>query len=197
MGLAEWQNRRDKIRHNTPDSVQHPQAEVVISWIFSTAGGSSWRSTCRPNTAGMRTSLAWHPRWPICTPRSSSSSQSGSTCGGTRGSGSSGWRSSETGSTWSWNGTNGGAKALETHKEKLERAVAFWVSWSLHGRVLFGERPYWWVHETRFYGSGSAPALQQFPITCETGPGTVHDTPEVNHSRMTHLAEWTLSLVNT
>lgn len=42
-------------------------------------------------------------------------------------------------------------------------------------RVLFGERPYWWVHETRFYGSGVAPALQQFPITCETGPGRVLD----------------------
>ncbi|XP_070782582.1 glucose-6-phosphatase a, catalytic subunit, tandem duplicate 1 isoform X3 [Enoplosus armatus] len=38
--------------------------------------------------------------------------------------------------------------------------------------VLFGERPYWWVHETRFYGAGSAPPLQQFPITCETGPGS-------------------------
>ncbi|KAL7372293.1 hypothetical protein ABVT39_013377 [Epinephelus coioides] len=38
--------------------------------------------------------------------------------------------------------------------------------------VLFGERPYWWVHETRFYGAGQAPSLQQFPITCETGPGS-------------------------
>ncbi|XP_075313962.1 glucose-6-phosphatase a, catalytic subunit, tandem duplicate 1 isoform X2 [Odontesthes bonariensis] len=36
--------------------------------------------------------------------------------------------------------------------------------------VLFGERPYWWVHETQFYGAGRAPSLQQFPITCETGP---------------------------
>ncbi|XP_070846628.1 glucose-6-phosphatase a, catalytic subunit, tandem duplicate 1 isoform X2 [Chaetodon trifascialis] len=42
--------------------------------------------------------------------------------------------------------------------------------------VLFGERPYWWVHETRFYGAGPAPSLQQFPITCETGPGT-HSPP--------------------
>ncbi|XP_026171405.1 glucose-6-phosphatase a, catalytic subunit, tandem duplicate 1 [Mastacembelus armatus] len=38
--------------------------------------------------------------------------------------------------------------------------------------VLSGERPYWWVHETQFYGAGRAPALQQFPITCETGPGS-------------------------
>ncbi|XP_053367632.1 glucose-6-phosphatase a, catalytic subunit, tandem duplicate 1 [Clarias gariepinus] len=38
--------------------------------------------------------------------------------------------------------------------------------------VLFGERPYWWVHETRFYGTDPAPALRQLPITCETGPGS-------------------------
>ncbi|KAL6094539.1 uncharacterized protein ACO6RY_15931 [Pungitius sinensis] len=38
--------------------------------------------------------------------------------------------------------------------------------------VLFGERPYWWVHETRFYGAEPPPSLQQFFITCETGPGS-------------------------
>ncbi|XP_057681611.1 glucose-6-phosphatase catalytic subunit 1-like isoform X1 [Corythoichthys intestinalis] len=38
--------------------------------------------------------------------------------------------------------------------------------------ILFGERPYWWVHETNFYGARAAPLLQQFPITCETGPGS-------------------------
>ncbi|XP_026078885.1 glucose-6-phosphatase a, catalytic subunit, tandem duplicate 1 [Carassius auratus] len=38
--------------------------------------------------------------------------------------------------------------------------------------VLFGERPYWWVHETRFYGPIKRPELQQFSITCETGPGS-------------------------
>ncbi|NP_001303265.1 glucose-6-phosphatase a, catalytic subunit, tandem duplicate 1 isoform 2 [Danio rerio] len=36
--------------------------------------------------------------------------------------------------------------------------------------VLFGERPYWWVHETKFYGSMKHPELQQFSMTCETGP---------------------------
>ncbi|XP_061665963.1 glucose-6-phosphatase a, catalytic subunit, tandem duplicate 1 isoform X2 [Syngnathoides biaculeatus] len=38
--------------------------------------------------------------------------------------------------------------------------------------VLFGERPYWWVHETHFYGARAAPMLHQFPMTCETGPGS-------------------------
>lgn len=38
--------------------------------------------------------------------------------------------------------------------------------------VLFGERPYWWVHDTHFYGRGPVPSLRQFPITCETGPGS-------------------------
>ncbi|XP_051927492.1 glucose-6-phosphatase a, catalytic subunit, tandem duplicate 1 isoform X2 [Hippocampus zosterae] len=38
--------------------------------------------------------------------------------------------------------------------------------------VLFGERPYWWIHETHFYGANEAPSLQQFAVTCETGPGS-------------------------
>ncbi|KAJ7987716.1 hypothetical protein DPEC_G00329380 [Dallia pectoralis] len=38
--------------------------------------------------------------------------------------------------------------------------------------VLCGERPYWWVHDTRFYGTDPAPSLKQFSITCETGPGS-------------------------
>lgn len=40
-------------------------------------------------------------------------------------------------------------------------------------RILFGERPYWWVHETDYYSNASTPAIQQFPLTCETGPGRV------------------------
>uniref|UniRef100_A0A452H6R2 Glucose-6-phosphatase n=1 Tax=Gopherus agassizii TaxID=38772 RepID=A0A452H6R2_9SAUR len=36
--------------------------------------------------------------------------------------------------------------------------------------ILFGQRPYWWVRETSYYGNTSSPAIQQFPLTCETGP---------------------------
>ncbi|XP_015277296.1 PREDICTED: glucose-6-phosphatase-like [Gekko japonicus] len=38
--------------------------------------------------------------------------------------------------------------------------------------ILFGQRPYWWVYETEFYGKDPPPVIQQFPITCETGPGS-------------------------
>lgn len=55
---------------------------------------------------------------------------------------------------------------------KGENQLYVELLWFLCGRVLCGERPYWWVHETRFYGAGPAPSLHQFSITCETGPGT-------------------------
>nr|XP_005310110.1 glucose-6-phosphatase catalytic subunit 1-like [Chrysemys picta bellii] len=38
--------------------------------------------------------------------------------------------------------------------------------------ILFGQRPYWWVRETDYYGNASTPVIQQFPLTCETGPGS-------------------------
>ncbi|XP_014347075.1 glucose-6-phosphatase 2 isoform X1 [Latimeria chalumnae] len=38
--------------------------------------------------------------------------------------------------------------------------------------ILFGHRPYWWVQESQFYQNLSVPQLEQFPITCETGPGS-------------------------
>ncbi|XP_053870058.1 glucose-6-phosphatase catalytic subunit 1-like [Malaclemys terrapin pileata] len=38
--------------------------------------------------------------------------------------------------------------------------------------ILFGQRPYWWVRETGYYGNASTPVIQQFPLTCETGPGS-------------------------
>ncbi|KAM4622732.1 glucose-6-phosphatase catalytic subunit 1-like [Discoglossus pictus] len=39
--------------------------------------------------------------------------------------------------------------------------------------ILFGQRPYWWVHDTDYYnGNTSVPVIEQFPATCETGPGS-------------------------
>lgn len=38
-------------------------------------------------------------------------------------------------------------------------------------RILFGERPYWWVHETAHYANTVPPHIEQYPMTCETGPG--------------------------
>lgn len=41
----------------------------------------------------------------------------------------------------------------------------------LLNRLMFGERPYWWVKETVYYGNWTLPQIKQFPMTCETGPG--------------------------
>ncbi|XP_075702927.1 glucose-6-phosphatase catalytic subunit 1-like [Rhinoderma darwinii] len=38
--------------------------------------------------------------------------------------------------------------------------------------ILFGQRPYWWVHDNDYYNNMTAPIIQQFPVTCETGPGS-------------------------
>lgn len=43
------------------------------------------------------------------------------------------------------------------------------LKWMLHG-----ERPYWWIHETGVYNRTGTqlPAIQQYFLTCETGPGS-------------------------
>jgi glucose-6-phosphatase len=41
--------------------------------------------------------------------------------------------------------------------------------------IMHGERPYWWIHETSVYnktGEVRLPAIQQYFMTCETGPGS-------------------------
>ncbi|XP_022249743.1 glucose-6-phosphatase 2-like isoform X2 [Limulus polyphemus] len=40
--------------------------------------------------------------------------------------------------------------------------------------ILHGERPYWWVRETEVYNKtgSNTPVLQQYFMTCETGPGS-------------------------
>ncbi|KAF1380029.1 hypothetical protein PFLUV_G00182250 [Perca fluviatilis] len=49
--------------------------------------------------------------------------------------------------------------------------VGDWINLMLKW-LLFGERPYWWVQETGYYGNTSQPMIEQFPMTCETGPGS-------------------------
>lgn len=41
--------------------------------------------------------------------------------------------------------------------------------------ILYGERPYWWIRENESLWTNqnlTAPKVQQFQITCETGPGS-------------------------
>ncbi|XP_072549541.1 glucose-6-phosphatase b [Salminus brasiliensis] len=49
--------------------------------------------------------------------------------------------------------------------------VGDWINLVLKW-ILFGERPYWWIQETLYYGNSTVPQIQQFPTTCETGPGS-------------------------
>lgn len=45
------------------------------------------------------------------------------------------------------------------------------VQWHLlFSRFLFGDRPFWWVHESGYYSQAPA-QVHQFPSSCETGPG--------------------------
>ncbi|XP_028930543.1 glucose-6-phosphatase [Ornithorhynchus anatinus] len=38
--------------------------------------------------------------------------------------------------------------------------------------ILFGQRPYWWVQDSGYYNNATIPQIRQFPVTCETGPGS-------------------------
>ncbi|KAM9296267.1 glucose-6-phosphatase 3 [Gastrophryne carolinensis] len=51
---------------------------------------------------------------------------------------------------------------------------------------LFGERPFWWVHESGLQG---IPELRQFPSTCETGPGSPS-----GHCMITGAALWPVAM---
>ncbi|RWS26625.1 glucose-6-phosphatase-like protein [Leptotrombidium deliense] len=52
--------------------------------------------------------------------------------------------------------------------------VAVFAEWAnmLLKWILHGERPYWWIHETNVYNKTHMPDVQQFFLTCETGPGS-------------------------
>ncbi|XP_028844039.1 glucose-6-phosphatase 3 [Denticeps clupeoides] len=49
-------------------------------------------------------------------------------------------------------------------------ALSEWLNLVLKW-VLFGERPFWWIGESRLFVK-APPQVQQFPSTCETGPGS-------------------------
>ncbi|NXD44180.1 G6PC3 phosphatase, partial [Copsychus sechellarum] len=65
------------------------------------------------------------------------------------------------------------ARGLDEHVSVMvlwTALVAEWFNVVLKW-FLFGERPYWWMHESGLWGREQLP-LRQFPITCETGPGS-------------------------
>ncbi|XP_078661661.1 glucose-6-phosphatase 3-like [Branchiostoma floridae x Branchiostoma belcheri] len=41
------------------------------------------------------------------------------------------------------------------------------LKWMLHG-----ERPFWWIKDPEIFEEGKAPHLEQYSLTCETGPGS-------------------------
>ncbi|XP_010289684.1 PREDICTED: glucose-6-phosphatase 3, partial [Phaethon lepturus] len=51
---------------------------------------------------------------------------------------------------------------------------------------LFGERPFWWVHESGLI-SKELVTVRQFPVSCETGPGSPS-----GHCMITGAALWPL-----
>ncbi|XP_016047481.1 glucose-6-phosphatase 3 isoform X4 [Erinaceus europaeus] len=50
--------------------------------------------------------------------------------------------------------------------------------------LLFGDRPFWWVHESGYYRQAPA-QVHQFPSSCETGPGSPS-----GHCMITGAALW-------
>ncbi|NXG43225.1 G6PC3 phosphatase, partial [Psilopogon haemacephalus] len=72
----------------------------------------------------------------------------------------------------------------------LNRNVTFSCSHcsvvSFPTRFLFGERPFWWVHQSGL-ASKELVTLHQFPVSCETGPGDPS-----GHCMITGAALWPL-----
>ncbi|NXA07233.1 G6PC3 phosphatase, partial [Sapayoa aenigma] len=62
------------------------------------------------------------------------------------------------------------AHGLDTHVGLMVLWIGLLAEWLnvVLKWFLFGERPYWWIHESGFFVPQE---LRQFPVTCETGPG--------------------------
>uniref|UniRef100_A0A3B4HCZ5 glucose-6-phosphatase n=1 Tax=Pundamilia nyererei TaxID=303518 RepID=A0A3B4HCZ5_9CICH len=56
----------------------------------------------------------------------------------------------------------------------------------LFGVLLFGERPFWWIGESRLFVN-KQPKIHQFPSTCETGPGSPS-----GHAMVTAAVWWVI-----
>ena len=41
-----------------------------------------------------------------------------------------------------------------------------------HDRLLRGDRPYWYIHESANFTKARGTYLTQTPVTCEAGPGS-------------------------
>uniref|UniRef100_UPI00398F58F0 glucose-6-phosphatase 3 isoform X2 n=1 Tax=Pristiophorus japonicus TaxID=55135 RepID=UPI00398F58F0 len=54
-------------------------------------------------------------------------------------------------------------------------------------RLLFGERPFWWIHESGLYSEQQLPKLKQFFCSCETGPGSPS-----GHAMITGASWWVM-----
>ncbi|XP_041282171.1 glucose-6-phosphatase 3 isoform X1 [Onychostruthus taczanowskii] len=65
------------------------------------------------------------------------------------------------------------ARGLDEHVSLMVLWIALVAEWLnvVLKWFLFGERPYWWIHESGLSEREQLP-LRQFPITCETGPGS-------------------------
>lgn len=53
--------------------------------------------------------------------------------------------------------------------------------------ILFGERPFWWIGESRLYEE-NPPKVHQFATTCETGPGSPS-----GHAMVTAAVWWVMA----
>nr|XP_020853095.1 glucose-6-phosphatase 3 isoform X2 [Phascolarctos cinereus] len=58
-------------------------------------------------------------------------------------------------------------------------------------KFLFGERPFWWVHESGYYNEAPA-QVHQFPVSCETGPGSPS-----GHCMITGAALWPIMIATS
>ncbi|XP_076856888.1 glucose-6-phosphatase 3 [Brachyhypopomus gauderio] len=65
-------------------------------------------------------------------------------------------------------------------------AVSEWLN-LVFKWILFGERPYWWIGESRLFEK-NRPQVQQFQSTCETGPGSPS-----GHAMVTAAVWWVVA----